>query len=37
LNKKRAERINEWFDKNKGELFIEIDPDYKSCDLLHGK
>ncbi len=34
LAQKRAKRINEWFKKNKTELFIDIDPTYSGCGML---
>lgn len=34
LNERKAKALDEWFEKNKGSVFIEIDPDYNDCKLL---
>ena len=34
LNEKKSKALNKWFLKSKGDVFIYIDPDYKSCHLL---
>ncbi|HEY8402731.1 MAG TPA: peptidylprolyl isomerase [Cytophagaceae bacterium] len=33
LNEKKAKAVNEWFDKTKGEVYIDIDDEYKDCEL----
>ncbi len=34
LSEKKNNAINDWFDKNKNEVYIDIDEDYKKCELL---
>jgi peptidyl-prolyl cis-trans isomerase SurA len=34
LMEKKDKALNEWFDKTKSEVFIDIDNDYKNCDIL---
>jgi peptidyl-prolyl cis-trans isomerase SurA len=34
LSEKKDKALNEWFDKTKGEVFIDIDDNYKNCDIL---
>jgi peptidyl-prolyl cis-trans isomerase SurA len=34
---KKNNAINEWFDKTKGEVYIEIHPDYKDCQILQAQ
>ena len=34
LSEKKDKALNQWFDKTKGEVFIDIDNDYKNCDIL---
>ncbi|HXA01753.1 MAG TPA: peptidylprolyl isomerase [Cytophagaceae bacterium] len=34
LSEKKDKALNEWFDKTKSEVFIDIDNDYKNCDIL---
>lgn len=34
LNEKKNNTLNEWFDKTKKEVYIHIDEDLKSCQLL---
>jgi peptidyl-prolyl cis-trans isomerase SurA len=34
LNEKKNRIMGEWFDKTKGEVFIDIDKDYSNCQLL---
>ncbi len=34
LNQKRNRVIAQWFDRAKGEVFINIDEEYNSCDIL---
>lgn len=34
LNERKATALDEWFEKNKGSVFIEIDPEYSDCKLL---
>lgn len=34
LNEKKSKALNKWFAKSKGDVYIYIDPDYKSCHLL---
>lgn len=34
MNERRAVALDEWFEKNKGSVFIEIDPEYSDCKLL---
>lgn len=37
LQEKKAEAMNKWFDKTKGEVFINIDPEYSECKILQGE
>lgn len=34
LNEKKNRVMSEWFDKTKGEVFIDIDKDYSQCQML---
>ncbi|MFM8913555.1 MAG: peptidylprolyl isomerase, partial [Flammeovirgaceae bacterium] len=34
LAEKRDKAIGKWFNKSKGDVFINIDPDYNSCKIL---
>ncbi len=34
LEAKKANILNEWFDSARGDVYIEIDPEYSSCNLL---
>ena len=34
LNEKKNRIMSEWFDKSKGEVFIDIDKDYNNCQLV---
>ncbi|MFL5729864.1 MAG: peptidylprolyl isomerase [Cytophagaceae bacterium] len=34
LMEKKDKALNEWFDKTKNEVFIDIDSEYKNCDIL---
>lgn len=34
LTEKKNNAINEWFDKTKHEVYIDIDPQYQNCELL---
>lgn len=34
LNEKKTLALDAWFEKNKGSVFIEIDPEYQDCQLL---
>ncbi|GAL87340.1 peptidyl-prolyl cis-trans isomerase [Sporocytophaga myxococcoides] len=34
LAEKKNNAVNKWFDKNKGEVFIDIDEDFKDCELM---
>ncbi len=34
MSERRALALDEWFEKNKGSVFIEIDPEYSTCKLL---
>jgi len=34
LEEKKNNAVNEWFDKNKQEVFIDIDPEYMNCKIL---
>ncbi|XOV92062.1 MAG: peptidylprolyl isomerase [Bacteroidota bacterium] len=34
LESKKAKLLNEWFDSARGDVYIEIDPEFDSCDLL---
>src|SRR5690606_10487466 len=33
LNEKKTKAANEWFDKTKGEVYIDIDDEYKHCEF----
>jgi len=35
LNKKQNEELNEWFEDAKNEVFIKIDPEYNSCQIVN--
>ena len=35
LNQKKNRRISEWFEKARGNVFIEIDPEYDYCNLAN--
>ncbi|OJJ18265.1 peptidylprolyl isomerase [marine bacterium AO1-C] len=35
LNEKKAKAINQWFNRVKGEMFIQIDKAYKDCNVLN--
>jgi peptidyl-prolyl cis-trans isomerase SurA len=37
LQSKKAQAIDEWFEKTRSELFITIDPEFDDCDLLSVK
>ncbi len=34
LESKKAKILNEWFESARGDVYIEIDPEYNSCNLL---
>ena len=34
LSDRRAVALDEWFEKNKGSVFIDVDPEYRDCKLL---
>jgi peptidyl-prolyl cis-trans isomerase SurA len=34
LEEKKNNAVNEWFDKTKSEVFIDIHPEYSGCKLL---
>ncbi|MDB5272424.1 MAG: surA [Chitinophagaceae bacterium] len=34
MDEQKNTAINKWFDKTKGEVYIDIEPDYDSCNLL---
>lgn len=34
LNEKRQNALNNWFNKNKSTVFIDIDPEFNSCNIL---
>ena len=36
LQEKRNKAINNWFNKVKSEVFLEIDPEFKDCDIAKG-
>lgn len=36
LQEKKNKAINNWFNKTKLELYVEVDPEYKDCDFLKG-
>lgn len=33
-NEKKNRVLNEWFDRAKGDVFIQIDPDYNNCRIM---
>ena len=35
LNKKQNDELNEWFEDAKNEVFIKIDPEYNSCEIVN--
>ncbi|KAA9333699.1 peptidylprolyl isomerase [Adhaeribacter soli] len=34
LNDKRRKALDTWFDKNRNSVYMEVNPDYQSCNLL---
>ncbi|HEX8349927.1 MAG TPA: peptidylprolyl isomerase, partial [Hymenobacter sp.] len=34
LNEKKNKALDEWFNKNRGSVYIEVDPQYADCKLL---
>ncbi|OON68137.1 peptidylprolyl isomerase [Hymenobacter sp. CRA2] len=34
LNQKKNKALDEWFDRNRGTVFIEVDPEYAGCKVL---
>lgn len=34
LEEKKNNAVNKWFDKSKGQVFIDIDEEYQDCELL---
>ncbi|MDX2189400.1 MAG: peptidylprolyl isomerase [Bacteroidota bacterium] len=36
LQEKKNKLLNEWFKKTRGEVFIDVDKEYKDCDILSG-
>jgi peptidyl-prolyl cis-trans isomerase SurA len=34
LEEKRNNAVNEWFDKTKSQVYIDIDDDYKQCEIM---
>ncbi len=36
LQEKKNTAINKWFNKVKSEVFLEVDPEHKGCDILKG-
>lgn len=36
VQEKKNKLINSWFNRTKGEVFIEIDPEFKDCNVLKG-
>lgn len=36
IQEKKNKLINSWFNRTKGEVFIEIDPEFKDCNVLKG-
>ena len=35
LNRKQVELMDLWFEREKGDVFINIDPEYNSCDIMN--
>ncbi|SMB96611.1 periplasmic chaperone for outer membrane proteins SurA [Hymenobacter roseosalivarius DSM 11622] len=35
LNEKKNKALDEWFKKNRGDVYIEVDPQYAGCKLLN--
>jgi peptidyl-prolyl cis-trans isomerase SurA len=35
LNEKKNKALDEWFKKNRGDVYIEVDPQYADCKLLN--
>ncbi|HEX8428193.1 peptidylprolyl isomerase [Hymenobacter sp.] len=35
LSEKKNKALDEWFEKNRGSVFIEVDPQYSGCKLLN--
>lgn len=36
IQEKKNKLINSWFNRTKGEVFIELDSEYKDCNILNG-
>jgi peptidyl-prolyl cis-trans isomerase SurA len=36
LQEKKNKAINRWFNKSKSEVYIQLDPEYKDCEILKG-
>ncbi len=36
LQEKKNKSVNGWFNKVKSEVFLEVDPEYKECEILKG-
>ena len=34
LNQKKNKALDEWFARNRGTVFIEVDPEYAGCKVL---
>jgi peptidyl-prolyl cis-trans isomerase SurA len=34
LTEKKNNAVNEWFDKTKNEVYIDIDAEFSNCDIL---
>ncbi len=37
IQEKKNKLINSWFNKTKSEVFIDLDPEYKDCEILKGE
>ena len=35
LNRKQVVELDEWFEKARKEVFINIDPEYNSCNIVN--
>lgn len=35
LNQKKNKALDEWFEKNRGSVYLEVDPQYADCKLLN--
>jgi len=34
LNEKRSNALDDWFEKNKGSVYMDVNPEFLNCSLL---